>query len=300
MASNIPLVSEIRERVLHDDALEALAKAHSVPVQWCSQAHVSYYPSPSHDPPVLNYTSGFQEGDFIHFKQVFNPSWCIGRVIGAKTGMFFLPSEEKLQELLEQRLSEDYPKSLQDKISMYQPVALMRPIVVVGPSSKESQLSELLQKPLISFMREQFSGRLATVKPAFSVQNLTRENASRLESNVYRAGVSLNLVLLESDASFPSQFEDTSLHPIFVYIQVSRKKVLEKLLKEYTANARDRETQLKDAFTLYNSNPMDFSLIIHDSNVRDALQRLELFLESYWAATRSVLLNERFPQEQQH
>lgn len=34
----------------------------------------------------------------------------------------------------------------------------------------------------------------------------------------------------------------------------------------------------------------DYSLIISDSNVDDACQTLELFLESYWAFTRSVIL----------
>ena len=34
----------------------------------------------------------------------------------------------------------------------------------------------------------------------------------------------------------------------------------------------------------------NYSLIISDSNVDDACQTLELFLESYWAFTRSVIL----------
>ncbi len=37
-------------------------------------------------------------------------------------------------------------------------------------------------------------------------------------------------------------------------------------------------------------NSSNCSLIIADSNVDDACLNLELFLESYWASTRSVML----------
>lgn len=35
-----------------------------------------------------------------------------------------------------------------------------------------------------------------------------------------------------------------------------------------------------------------YSLIVSDSNVDDACLSVELFLESYWAATRSIILTE--------
>lgn len=36
----------------------------------------------------------------------------------------------------------------------------------------------------------------------------------------------------------------------------------------------------------------DYSLVVSDSNVDDACLSVELFMESYWAATRSVILAE--------
>jgi len=68
-------------------------------------------------------------------------------------------------------------------------------------------------------------------------------------------------------------------------------QVLQKLVKEMTANSRERDHQLEAAYRLY-EDPHPYSLILSDSNVDDALQNLELFLESYWAATRSVIAME--------
>ena len=51
----------------------------------------------------------------------------------------------------------------------------MRPVVFVGPSLKSSQLTELLQKALVSFMKEQFAGRLVTIKPEYSMATVTQE-----------------------------------------------------------------------------------------------------------------------------
>ena len=51
----------------------------------------------------------------------------------------------------------------------------MRPIVFMGPSLRSSQLTELLQKALVGFMREQFVGRLVTIKPECSMETMTQE-----------------------------------------------------------------------------------------------------------------------------
>ncbi len=47
--------------------------------------------------------------------------------------------------------------------------------------------------------------------------------------------------------------------------------------------------QVEDARYLYD-NSHSCSLVVADSNVDDACLNLELFLESYWASTRSVVL----------
>jgi len=97
------------------------------------------------------------------------------------------------------------------------------------------------------------------------------------------------------------------------------RQVLQKLVKEMTANSRERQDQLDAAYRLYedpvcpsththththtltvthlpsylhSSFQHPYSLTLSDSNLEDASQNLELFLESYWAATRSVITME--------
>lgn len=46
-----------------------------------------------------------------------------------------------------------------------------------------------------------------------------------LESEVFAAASTLNLILLDTDASFPGDFEGTKLHPLIIYIKIARQKV---------------------------------------------------------------------------
>ena len=88
------------------------------------------------------------------------------------------------------------------------------------------KLTELLQKPLVSFIKEQFAGRLVVIKPDFSMtREMSAKQRRRLEGEVTAAGVSLNLILLDCDASFPEDLAQTNIHPHFVYIEVARLKV---------------------------------------------------------------------------
>ena len=48
---------------------------------------------------------------------------------------------------------------------------------------------------------------------------------SEVELQVWREGDSLQLLFLDCDASHPSQLEHTALHPLIVYIHISRVKV---------------------------------------------------------------------------
>lgn len=270
-------------------AMEALAKACASPVQFACCALVSFH-GDAEDVPLPRYSTSFQQGDYIHFKQQYNDDWWIGRVVGHNpmtvSGMGFIPSEARLCATIVEMM-ESEQKLAEGTLTVYEGAPIMRPVVFVGPSLKSSQLTELLQKALVSFMKEQFAGRLVTIKPEYSMATVTQEEEREVESLVYQAGTSLNLVFLDSDASFPSDL-CPSLHPLIVYIQISRQKVLHKLVKEMSANSRERAAQLDAAYQLY-ENPHHYSLIISDSNHDDACQNLELFLESYWAATRSVI-----------
>lgn len=46
-----------------------------------------------------------------------------------------------------------------------------------------------------------------------------------LEEEVLAAGSELQLVFLDSDASFPSDLQAANIHPMFIYIEIARQKV---------------------------------------------------------------------------
>ena len=117
------------------------------------------------------------------------------------------------------------------------------------------QLTDLLQKPLVSFIKERFAGRLVTLKPDFSVTyNMTVEQARRLRSEVYAAGASMNLVFLDCNASSPEDLAPAKIHPHVIYVHIARQKVLHKLVQQMTANSRERDEQLQQAYHLYENS----------------------------------------------
>ena len=176
-------------------------------------------------------------------------------------------------------------------------------------------------------MKEQFAGRLVTIKPNFSTRamrdkegeqrtcvhwssipphSLTHTPPARsLVSEVYRVGPTLKLVLLECDASFPSDLAYTTLHPMIVYIQIARQKVrqgggctcevvsliihcrqvLQKLVKEMTANSRERQGQLDAAYRLY-EDPVCPSTHTHTHT--HTHRHTSIFLSSIPTPSRSV------------
>ena len=89
-----------------------------------------------------------------------------------------------------------------------------------------TQLTKLLHKPLVSYMREKFISRLVTIKPDWSFNDeLTDKQIKQLEGEVYAAASTMNIVFLDCDANFPGDFEHTNLHPHFVYVNVAQQQV---------------------------------------------------------------------------
>ena len=61
----------------------------------------------------------------------------------------------------------------------------------------------------------------------------------------------MNLVFLDCDANSPEDLEPANIHPQIIYIHIVRQKVLHKLIQEMTANSRERDEQLQQAYHLY-------------------------------------------------
>ena len=104
-------------------------------------------------------------------------------------------------------------------------------------------------------MKERFTGRLITLKPDFSVtHNMTTEQAKKLRSEVYAAGASMNLIFLDCNGSTPEDLAPANIHPHIVYVNIARQKVLHKLIQQMTANSKERDDQLQQAYHLYESS----------------------------------------------
>ena len=80
---------------------------------------------------------------------------------------------------------------------------------------------------------------------------MTKDEIRQLRSEVFAAGRSMNLVFLDCDASSPEDLEPADIHPHIIYIHILRQKVLHKLIQEMTANSRERDEQLQQAYHLF-------------------------------------------------
>ena len=80
--------------------------------------------------------------------------------------------------------------------------------------------------------------------------------ASKLKTQIYEGGKNDKLVYLDCDASFPAEIISLNIHPIIVYIQISRLKVLRKLIRETCRDSTAREQLLSAAYRLYDLPPV--------------------------------------------
>ncbi len=64
-------------------------------------------------------------------------------------------------------------------------------------------------------------------------------------------------------------------------------QILRRLIGQLTHSSRECDTQLEEARSVFEQSNK-CSRVIADSNVDDACLSLELFVQTYWAGTRSV------------